>query len=150
MTQTLDEFIAQGIEVRSERISAVERYTEEHPDLDERALERLADYILREELTDPHPDKITRTEYPFMSTWQLDLRRDKEYGEGLAENHGADGRNYNEPKRRRRTSRENMLVDKYAKARNKERRAKYREFVETQPIVSYRMSEAEIGERYGE
>lgn len=47
---------------------------------DARILYRLADVILREELTDPHPDKVTREEYPILSRQQLDRR---ERGETL-------------------------------------------------------------------
>lgn len=37
-------------------------------------LERLANVILHEELTDRHPDKMTREEYPILSERQYDLR----------------------------------------------------------------------------
>lgn len=134
---TLDEFIAQGIEDRAERISAVGRYTEENPQLDGNQLERLADYILREELTDTDRMKSRNNEYPFMSERQIDRRRAEEVPLKVAEEVGIDGRNYREPVKRKRTFRENLLSDKYAKSRNKERRAKYRAFTEEQPITGY-------------
>lgn len=42
-------------------------------------LERLATLILREELTDSHPDKVTRTAYPILSEDQLERRDDAEF-----------------------------------------------------------------------
>lgn len=49
-------------------------------------LSRLADYILRDDLSDPHPDKVSNTEYPFLSEGQFKLRRVRENssGEGVA------------------------------------------------------------------
>lgn len=40
-------------------------------------LDRLASYILFDELTDEHPDKMTNNEYPFMSDSQQDERESK-------------------------------------------------------------------------
>lgn len=45
-------------------------------------LERLANYILKEDLTDPHPDKVTRTEYPILNEGQYKLRSDRERSGG--------------------------------------------------------------------
>lgn len=42
----------------------------------ENVLSRLAWYIIFDEMTDKHPDKITRDEYPVMSEWQ-ELTRDQ-------------------------------------------------------------------------
>lgn len=116
---------------RSERMQAIDALiaayvdgTGERPDDVEIA--RLTDAILHEELTDRHPDKITRNEYPFMSDWQLDLRRDREYSVDLAENHGIDGKDYREPTRRRRTAKEERFVEKIAQMKNKRRKAQYR------------------------
>lgn len=39
-------------------------------------LSELADFILAEELANPHPDKVTREEYPILTSKQL-LRRQK-------------------------------------------------------------------------
>lgn len=43
---------------------------------DDSVLNRLAWYIIFDEMTDKHPDKITRDEYPVMSEWQ-ELTRDQ-------------------------------------------------------------------------
>lgn len=138
----VNELIAECIEDRQERIKAVDALINayiagigEKPE--KKPLEWLTDYILREELTDRHPDKITNTEYPFMSDWQLDLRRDNEYDLKLAEETGTDGRDYNTPIKRRRTSKENALVDKYAKSRNEERRKQYRKDTSPGEIITY-------------
>lgn len=37
-------------------------------------LERMTDMVLHEELSDPHPDKMTRNEYPIMSQQQYEKR----------------------------------------------------------------------------
>lgn len=48
-------------------------------------LDELADYILYDELTDTHPDKMTREEYPIMSEWQRARRLRKRYLVGVAD-----------------------------------------------------------------
>jgi hypothetical protein len=138
------EFIEQHIDDRKERMKAVEAYCEEHPDLDERELDRLADYILYEELTDPHPDKMAREEYPIMSETQREERIKDEVGLKIAEEVGTDGKSYRVPKRRKRTDYENKFVNKAAKSRNKERRNKYRAFTEIQPVERYVMETGDI------
>ena len=57
---------------REQRITLVEKLTDAYVDRvgerpDPSQLHRLADVILREELTDMHPDKMTINEYPIMS-----------------------------------------------------------------------------------
>lgn len=47
-------------------------HAEQHMDAD--VLEKLADLILLDELTDTHPDKMAREEYPIMSETQQDER----------------------------------------------------------------------------
>ncbi|WP_270574507.1 hypothetical protein, partial [Bacillus glycinifermentans] len=93
------------------------------------ALERMANLIIYEELSDPHPDKMTREEYPIMSETQREERIKSEASEKLAEEYGADGRNYKVPTRRKRSSYEEKFVDRAARARNKERRNRYNDFV---------------------
>lgn len=56
----------------------------EHPDTF--ALERMANLVLYEELSDRHPDKMTREEYPFMSESQLDERYKKRLRINLRKN----------------------------------------------------------------
>ncbi|MED1742072.1 hypothetical protein P4U97_21695 [Bacillus swezeyi] len=99
----------------------------EHPDFT--ALERMANLVIYEELTNPHPDKMTREEYPIMSETQREERIKSEASEKLAEEYGLDGRNYKVPTRRKRSSYEEKFVDKAARARNKERRENYKAFV---------------------
>jgi hypothetical protein len=105
--------------------------------LDTALIDRLTDAILDEELTDTHPDKVTNTEYPFMSEWQLDLRRDKETGIKAAEETGADGRDYRKPTKRRRTNYENWRVDRDARSFNASRAAQYKRDTAAGPIISY-------------
>ena len=108
---------------------------------DAKTLEKLTDAILCEELTDMHPDKITRAEYPFMSDWQLDARHENEYADTLGEAHGTDGRKHSKPTRRVRTGREHFAVNKHTKSRNLERKKKYREFTKVQPVFVRHISE---------
>ncbi|GMK47634.1 hypothetical protein PghCCS26_47640 [Paenibacillus glycanilyticus] len=104
--------------------------------LDSALLDRLTDAILDEELTDPHPDKVTRTEYPFMSDWQLDLRRDRETGLKAAEETATDGLNYRKPTKRRRTNYEHWCVDNGARSRNVGRAAQYKRDTAPGPVVT--------------
>lgn len=64
---------------RKERIKMVEQITDSYTldlgyRIDSHLLTRMADIILREELTDSHPDKMSRKEFPIMSEHQL-MRR---------------------------------------------------------------------------
>jgi hypothetical protein len=94
--------------------SLIESYiaaTGQRPDIVQ--LDRLATLCLREELTDRHPDKMSREEFPIMSDEQYVRRKTglnrKKDGRGiietsfkLAEEYGTDGRNYRRPKRKKR------------------------------------------------
>jgi hypothetical protein len=103
-------------------------------------LERLSDLILDEELRDTHPDKVTRTEYPFFSETQFEERRKDEASFKLSEEHGVDGRSHKPPIRRERTRRDLKFVDKHAKIRNKERKQRYHEFTKVQPVIVRRVT----------
>lgn len=105
------------------------------------ALERLADLCLYEELTDTNPDKVTKTEYPFLSEHQFEERYKAETSFKLAEEHGVDGRDHKPPVKRMRTNKENRFVDKHARIRNKERKHQYNEFTKVQPIITYKLSD---------
>lgn len=126
---------------RELRLVKVEQLTEEYfaktgemPDGS--ALEKLADLLLYEELTDSNPDKMTANEYPFMSEYQFDRRDNRESSVGEAiDNSAADGRKHARPTRRNRSDYENKFVDKKARIRNKERKQRYHEFTKVQPVV---------------
>lgn len=125
-------------------------------------LERLADAILNEELTDTNPHKVTNTEYPFLSETQMERRRDgvrtrKDGGmrgetslevyEGGADMYhsgggsqlASDGRNYRFPIRRTRSRNELMYVDAHSKSRNRERAAQYRKDTTAGRLVTYNL-----------
>jgi len=53
-------------------------------------LNRLASLILYDELSNPHPDKMTREEYPIMSDSQRDEREEKEFSESLMQDFSVD------------------------------------------------------------
>lgn len=76
------ELIERQIPDRQARIEAIDALINEYVEAvgerpDKRWLYRLANEILREELTDKHPDKMARVEYPVMSDTQLERRREK-------------------------------------------------------------------------
>ncbi|MBA9027537.1 hypothetical protein [Peribacillus huizhouensis] len=102
---------------------------------DEVALERLADLVLYEELSDMNEHKIAQTEYPFLSERQFDRRDSRESSVGDAiDNSAADGRVHLKPTKRERTGYENRFVDRKTKTRNVERKRKYIEFTKVQPV----------------
>ena len=128
---------------RSERIVLLE-YVLTTYDISDAQAFTLSDLLLYEELTDKHPDKMTREEYPFMSEYQLARRRagvhrrkaargeppvNSEVGLENAEYIGTDGIDYRYPTRRKRTLREDIWVDEHSRSRNKEVRQKYEAFV---------------------
>jgi len=91
-------------------------------------LDRLATLCLYEEITDSYPDKMTRDEFPIMSDTQYarkttgrHVRRQDSNGNykplkrevplNLAKYIGADGKNYNRPKRRKLDVLEEMDIE---------------------------------------
>lgn len=140
--QAVTELIDKNIEDMSERIRAINDLIDEfvlgvyeHPDPVQ--LDRLANYILHEELTDQKKNKARREEFPVFSERQLLRRRNCEVSEEGAVFYGNDGRNYRYPERRKRTIREMLFVDKKTKSRNKERLKRYREFTKPGEVISY-------------
>jgi hypothetical protein len=147
MTNDFNEIIADirsrtkaGELPREVRIAEIDRVTEEWfartGDMpDAKQLERLADLILHEELTDNDRMKVRNNEYPFFSDSQLDERYRSEASFKLAEEQGVDGANHKPPVKRMRSRREDYLVDKKAKTKNKDRQRKYNEFTKAQPVI---------------
>ncbi|MEH6941659.1 hypothetical protein [Bacillus sp. JJ722] len=108
------------------------------PDVNQ--ITRLNDILLCEEITDNHPDKMSREEYPIISETQLARRHAgvhrKNDGGGLrevpfhlVENFGTDGMPYEYPTRRKRTRQEETCVDEKTQSRNAQRRKSYRDFI---------------------
>jgi hypothetical protein len=122
------------IAVIDEAVETWFRETGEMPDA--KQLERLADLILHEELTDNNEHKVSQTEYPILSERQFERRDNREVkSAGDMEGNAVDGRNHMPPTRRKRSDYENGVVDKKAKIRNTERKKRYKEFTKVQPIV---------------
>lgn len=136
---------------RDLRLAKIEQLTEDYfvkagemPDA--KALERLSDLCLYEELTDDDRMKVRNNEYPFLSETQLARRQEGVHSRGknvsgevpleAAETVSVDGRSYSHPTRRQRNTRENNFVDKETKIRNKERKKRYTEFTKIQPVVT--------------
>ncbi|MGE9877946.1 hypothetical protein [Bacillus velezensis] len=134
-----------GKMTRQERIEAITALSDayfdstgEHPE--QSALERMANLVLYEELSDSHPDKVARTEYPIMSDEQLARRKEGKHRKkndnprievplSIGQNFGTDGKNHSYPVRRQRSERESAYVDKASLSKNKSRRRKYRKFI---------------------
>ncbi|WP_342439315.1 hypothetical protein NSS79_10590 [Paenibacillus sp. FSL L8-0436] len=138
--------IAQDITDRAERMAAIHALTDAYFDSvgkqpDAAEVERLTDYILREELTDTDRMKTRNTEYPFLSEHQFARRQGGEASDKAAEEYGVDGRNYGAPGRRKRSKGEGMLVDQYAKIRNKTRAAQYKRDTAPGPEITYNLYE---------
>lgn len=153
-----DELIEENIKDRNERMKRIEQLVTEYvfdtgEKPDSGVLDKLANYILREELTDPRKNKSRIEEYPFFSEYQLARRENRELPEKAAAHIGTDGKNYRVPKRKKRSVRDMLHVDRHAKSRNKERRKKYREFTSVQPIDAFNLNELPEGhplrEKYG-
>lgn len=165
----VNELIAADIEDRTERMAAVkaliDRYIDAHGAAPYAAqIERLTDYILREELTDPDPYKSEHNEYPILSEIQLARRREGRRGsastnvrgetpiksdgddENTSDKHAgagvylaSDGRDYRRPIRRTRSKCELIYVDEHAKIRNKQRAEQYKRDTAPGPVVTYNL-----------
>lgn len=104
-------------------------------------LDRLADALLYEELTDDAKNKMSRDEYPIMSERQEERRRDNEYEDVLAADYDATGANRAKPERRHRTEREHRFVEKLAQKKNRARKAQYKRDTAAGPVVAYNLRE---------
>lgn len=138
---------------RTQRIAVIGRITEDYKPagIDPKLLERLADVILDEELTDPNPHKVAQTEYPFFSEFQLARRTEGKHsakwsgnmrGESPfehADSYGTDGRNYRVPERRIRSRDEHIYVDETARIRNEARAAQYKRDTSPGRVVTYNL-----------
>lgn len=145
----VDDLLLQDIEDRAVRITAVDGLIESYIEStgrvpDGKQLERLTDYILKEELTNKLSNKVSSVEYPFLSETQLARRYVHEYSLGLAETYDVDGVNRAKPERRRRTAREERFIDKVSQSRGRSRNKQYRRdtspgsiiTAQTEPFVS--------------
>lgn len=90
---------AGGLDDRRARFDEVEALTERYFAANDEMppaplLDRLATLCLREEYIDPHPDKMTREEYPILTETQRDEREKTEISDTWAEEVGIDGVDY--------------------------------------------------------
>jgi hypothetical protein len=138
-----------------ELIDAYIAATGERPDSTQ--LDRLATLCLYEEITDNHPDKMAREEYPIMSEEQYARRTEGKHVKRTDKNgnkrpntseiplkaaydYGTDGRNYRTPKRRRLSTNEALELDR-KRSRNKEREKRYKEFIKPGKVEVKRIDE---------
>lgn len=116
---------------RADRFAAIERLTDEYIDAtgrrpDPSQLDRLATLCLYDEITDSTPYRIQNTEYPIMG--------DRLFNERSAKNVPLKSTDHEQERkltgsRRKRHKSENAYIDRTVKAKNKERRKRYNDFV---------------------
>jgi len=164
--------IATNIADRTERMATVQalidRYINDHgAPPDPAQLERLTDYILREELTDPNLHKVLHNEYPILSETQLERRRFGARGSeesnmrgevslstgddiddsasrqhsGVGSQLATDGKTYRYPIRRTRSKQEQIFIDENTKIRNKRRAKQYKRDTAPGEIQRYNLFE---------
>lgn len=136
------DLIGENITDRSERIKAVEGLIDAYMDStgmppEHTQLERLADYLLSEELNDKSSDKAAKNDCPFHSPRQTMRRYSREASDSAASNIGVDGQNHRIRKRRKRNRWETDYVDRHAKIRNAERKAQYKKDTAPGPVFTY-------------
>lgn len=123
-TETVTDVIGRDIKDRMKRMADVERFlVANERKLTDFEQTILTDYILREELSDPNPHKVTHTEYPFFSDYQFERREDRELSDKAVVYRGSDGRDHSPPLAYR-----NPFRDNVARVRNGNRRRKYAAF----------------------
>jgi len=140
------EIIGLNIEDRAERMAAVSSLIDSYVESngatpDPTQLDRLSDYILREELTNTDRMKSRNEEYPFLSERQFERRRENEVPLEVAEEYGVDGRNYRLPKRRKRSTKELIHVDASARIQNELRAKRYKRDTSPGALVTYNLYE---------
>ena len=116
---------------RADRFAAIERLTDEYIAAtgrrpDPAQLDRLATLCLYDEISDNTPYRIKNTEYPIMG--------DRLFNERSAKNVPLKSTDYEQERkltgsRRKRHKSENAYIDRTVKAKNKERRKRYNDFV---------------------
>lgn len=111
------------------------RETGERPDSKE--LDRLADFCLREELTDRNPYKMSHDEFPIMSSHQVALRRDRSAPMIAAATVGSDKADHRKPIRKNITTKRMIWLDEKTRIQNKERRDRYKRDTAPGEIISY-------------
>ena len=136
--------IAANIADRTERMSAVQALIDRYVSAqgktpDAAQLERLTDYILREELTDRTRTKTRDEEYPFLSERQMDRRYESEYAEHLADSYDTGGRNCAKPERRHRTAKEQRFIDRASQQKNRVRKAQYKRDTSPGAVETYNL-----------
>lgn len=128
--------IERNIEDRNERMAAVDELIAAYIMRSEdgawpkgELLEKLTDYILKEEITDRSPDKVTNTEYPFFSEHQLALRDKREKTSDAIKYRDGFGRDRLSGAKIYRSERDIWKIEELILKRNQERRRRYLAFI---------------------
>lgn len=108
-------------------------------------LQQVGDYLLSEELQDRHPDKVTRSEYPFFSEWQLETRRKREVSYLMLGAYAGGNRDNESSTRRRRSPYERAYLDTVGKGRTEASRQRYVQATLPGPVRIYVISDESTG-----
>ena len=103
-------------------------------------LQQLGDYLLGEELQDRHPDKVARSEYPFLSEWQLETRRKREVSYLVVGSYAGASRDHWSSTRRRRSPYERAYLDTVGQGRTEANRQRYVQATQPGPVRIYVIS----------
>lgn len=127
---------------RRQRIAAVEKAlalcceTAGHF-AEQELLQQLGDYLLGEELQDRHPDKVTRSEYPILSEWQLETRRKREVSYLMVGTYAGGNRDNPSSTRRKRSPYERAYLDTVGQGRTEASRQRYVQATRPGPVQIY-------------
>lgn len=108
-------------------------------------LQQLGDYLLGEELQDRHPDKVTRSEYPFFSEWQLETRRKREVSYLMIGSYTGGNRDNGSSTRRKRSPYERAYLDTVGQGRTEASRERYVQATLPGPVQIYFLSGESTG-----
>lgn len=102
-------------------------------------MDRLATFILREELNDKNTGKHKKNEHTFLSEQQMMRRQRKTVSMIAAESVATDGQNHRAPTRRKLMVKEMLHIDETTKIKNKDRRKKYAEALRPGEVIIYKI-----------
>jgi hypothetical protein len=152
-----DALIQEKLSDRQERIQAIDALCEEYAASigqppDSLQLDRLANEILREELTDKRKNKTRVEEYPILSDYQISRRmfgvnqRKGKYPVSevplyMAMNYGTDNKEYRSHHREKRTITDLVDADLNSRPLDPVRRKQYEDFIKLGEVRSYYLDE---------
>lgn len=145
-----EDYVADRLRDNEQREADGRRPISVKPDC--RQLDRLADTMLHDSLSDSTSWKSRHEEYPFLSEYQLERRKYGTHGGNGREVSGAiidfidTDRGLHRPSdKSERLIKEQLKIDEATVSRNKERRRKYNDFIKEQPMITYNLYATDDG-----